>query len=272
MKSYIDNLPSSTHQMLKKPVLKVDEAHNDEIVRMTESNSIYVDNKFYTEQMKEKDDPNCSSFPVKVKAMRIDWMLSSEDDVDGYNFLQEILRNEDLSFYNLQSMRMIIEFLYKKIKFSIFALLLPCYICNQILFVSVALVNELLRGKLDIDVEKKTVKGNDESKYWTNVLIICLVLNLLTVLVQASINYFMFLMQGWRYFKRFWTWIDLSVLVISIAIMAQFVELVSNRNSEGYFEENYDNYREETITLRIMLMFGQMLLFSKSQQFLTMVD
>lgn len=60
--------------------MKVKKAYNDEIVGMTESNSVYVDNKFYKEQLKERlDDPNCSSFPVKVVAMKIGWMLKSED-------------------------------------------------------------------------------------------------------------------------------------------------------------------------------------------------
>ena len=72
-------------------------------------------------------------------------MLRADDEVDGRYFLQEILRNEDLSYYNIKSLRMIIEFLYLNFKFSIFILLLPCYIGTQILFVVVALVNERLR-------------------------------------------------------------------------------------------------------------------------------
>lgn len=54
--------------------------------------------------------------------MRIDWMLKSDDDIDAFLYLQEILRNEDLTFYNLKSLRMIIEFLYMKIKYTIFIL------------------------------------------------------------------------------------------------------------------------------------------------------
>ena len=71
--------------------------------------------------MKERiHDPDCSSYPVKVVAMRMGWMLLSEDEYDGYKFLAEILKNEDLGFYNIKALRMIIEFLYKRIKISIF--------------------------------------------------------------------------------------------------------------------------------------------------------
>lgn len=48
---------------------------------------------------------------------------------------------------------MLIEFLYKKIKYSIFRLMLPCYIANQIIFVAVAITNESLRGSYIINKE-----------------------------------------------------------------------------------------------------------------------
>ena len=112
MKQYIELLPHTSSQMIKKQIIKVDKIHNKEIISMKESNCIYVDNKFYREVMGERmEDPSCSSYPVKVVAFRMGWMLKSEDH-DGYQFFQEILRNEDLTWYNLKSLRMLIEFFY----------------------------------------------------------------------------------------------------------------------------------------------------------------
>lgn len=54
MKAYIENLPITTKQMLKKQVIKVKHAHSDEIIKMTQTNTIYVDDKFYRQSMKEK--------------------------------------------------------------------------------------------------------------------------------------------------------------------------------------------------------------------------
>jgi len=72
-----------------------------------------------------------SSYPVKVVALRIGWMLQSKSDgIDGRYFLTEIMRSEDLSFYNMKSLRMIIEFLYQKIKFRIIIYLLPVFLAN----------------------------------------------------------------------------------------------------------------------------------------------
>lgn len=69
-------------------------------------------------------------------------MLKSDDGIDGLLFLTEILKNEDLSFYNIKSLRMIIEFLYQKVKLTILSLQLPFYVLNTTLFIGVALVNE----------------------------------------------------------------------------------------------------------------------------------
>ena len=79
-------------------------------------------------------------------------------------------------------------------------------------------------------------------------------------------------MMGVRYFHRLWAWVDLAILGISMGIMVQYIMLISKMGNDGSFNERYDSYMQQTIILRIMLMFGQVLLFSKSQQFLTMVD
>lgn len=69
---------------------------------MSESNSIYVDHKFFKKSMNElSDDPESCNFPVKVVAFRMGWFLKSDDGLDGRYFLQEVLRNEDLTFYNI---------------------------------------------------------------------------------------------------------------------------------------------------------------------------
>ena len=110
---------------------------------MTDANTNYVDARFYKEKMDEqKDNPNCSSFPVQLVALRVGWMLKSKTGPDGREFLSEILKNEDLSFYNLKSLRMIIEFLYQKIKVTIFYVQLPAFLANLTLFVVLAIVNE----------------------------------------------------------------------------------------------------------------------------------
>lgn len=166
---------------------------------------------------------------------------------------------------------MIIEFLYKKIKYTIFILMLPSYICNQILFVTVALVNEQIRSNIVLEKEKNVVYGAGEMQKWSYVLLYCLVFNLIFVLVQTCLNLFMFQNMGLVYLKRKWTWVDLIVLVLSITILTYFFGFASNI-SDGTYISKYNYYVEQTTIIRIMLMFGQMLLFTKSQYFLSMID
>lgn len=240
---------------------------------MTEASSIYVDERFYNDRMGEQiNNSDCSSYPVRVLAMHVGWMIKSEDRLDGRHFLQEILRNEDLGWYNLKSLRMIIEFLYTKIKYNIFKVLLPCQILIQITFVAVALVNEDLRNKYTIDHENGMVYGTEESQREVNIMVALLVFNLIVVLIQSSINFFMFKMMGIKYLTRIWSLLDTGILAISIVIVAQYIASISTVNSQGIFEEKYSSYKQKTMALRISLMLGQMVIFFKMAYFLTLID
>ena len=68
---------------------------------MSHSSSVQIDDQFFKNQMGERMDSNQKSFPVKVVAMRIDWFLNY---VDGKNFFEELLRNENLEFYNIPTL------------------------------------------------------------------------------------------------------------------------------------------------------------------------
>jgi len=47
VKAYISELPRSSNQMSKKQVLKIKSPMSKEIIQMSESNTIYVDQLFY---------------------------------------------------------------------------------------------------------------------------------------------------------------------------------------------------------------------------------
>ena len=48
VKAYISELPRSSNQMEKKQVLKIKNPMSKEIIQMSESNTIYVDQLFYS--------------------------------------------------------------------------------------------------------------------------------------------------------------------------------------------------------------------------------
>ena len=69
------------------------------------------------EEINEDDDCEKQNFttikkPVKIQAVKIDWILSPE----GKTFLVSILNNQNLDYYSISSLQMIIEFLFTNYK------------------------------------------------------------------------------------------------------------------------------------------------------------
>lgn len=53
------------------------------------------------------------SYPVKVIATRIDWILN--EDI-GKQFLENLYKSENLEFYNIMFLRTLIEHMFKTFK------------------------------------------------------------------------------------------------------------------------------------------------------------
>jgi hypothetical protein len=98
--------------MSEKQILKVKSADYERIVRVTDSPGVYIDDRFYHDHMGE-DTTEKQSFPVNVVAMRIDWILNRPE---GRKFLQTILQSNKMDLYEVQSLQMLIEYLFKQYK------------------------------------------------------------------------------------------------------------------------------------------------------------
>lgn len=66
-----------------------------------------------------------AAYPVKVVAMRIDDFINYNT---GKKFLTAVLHTGNLDIYNIPTMQIIIEFLYKKFRRVVFGVLVPIYI------------------------------------------------------------------------------------------------------------------------------------------------
>lgn len=85
------------------------------------------------------------SYPVNVVAFRIGWIIRTEA---GKDFLDEVLQSENLEYFNLQSMKMIIEFLYQKFKLSLLKYMLPLYIVQVVSLEYMIIMNERILCQL----------------------------------------------------------------------------------------------------------------------------
>jgi hypothetical protein len=70
------------------------------------------------------DNPRQRSFPVDVKAMRIDWFIMT---ADGKRFLEALLGHHDLAYYNINTIQMIIEYLFNRFRYVIMVTFFPIY-------------------------------------------------------------------------------------------------------------------------------------------------
>ena len=62
--------------------------------------------------MGESRGEKLNSYPVKIFATRIDWILNSGD---GKDFLKALYKSDDLDLYNIIVIKTTIEYFYKKI-------------------------------------------------------------------------------------------------------------------------------------------------------------
>lgn len=80
---------------------------NDRIIAMTSSSAVYVDQLFFSNCMGER--PENQSHPVNVVGLRIGWILK---EPVGKRFLFAILNQNDLDLYKIETLQMIVEFLF----------------------------------------------------------------------------------------------------------------------------------------------------------------
>ena len=94
----------------------------------------YVDDRYYREKFKEIQDisVDASTYPVFLVSLRVGWMLQTEY---GKEYLNEILHSEDLEFYRVKTIKMLIEFLYQRFKNTLVKYLLPLYIMQLIVYI-----------------------------------------------------------------------------------------------------------------------------------------
>ena len=71
------------------------------------------------------------SYPVQVVAIRIARILEQKE---GKEFLQAIYNNENLQYYKIPTVYLVVEFLYRKYKGVLLNFLLPAFLLQAIFF------------------------------------------------------------------------------------------------------------------------------------------
>ena len=80
-----------------------------------------------------------SQYPIKMTGLRVGWIIN---EPEGKEFLQAILQLDNLELYKIESLQMIIEFLFLKFKFFILAFIFPLYIFSHLTYEQIVSAND----------------------------------------------------------------------------------------------------------------------------------
>jgi len=73
--------------------------------------------------------------------------------------------------------------------------------------------------------------------------------------------------MGSLYFKRFYSWLDLIILIVNISLFTQFTRIIGVDNTE-----NWNEYKELTMAVRYTIIIGVIVYFSKLLYFMSLVE
>ena len=132
-------------------MIRANNTYNDRIVAMAQSSSIYVDQLFFRDSMNDTEK-QLRSYPVSIISVKVGWLVN---EPQGKDFLIEILNTPNMDIYKIESLIVIIEYLFMKYKGVIFVLVLPIYFFNFITF-------QFLISQLSTYYEDVLLKLGDE--------------------------------------------------------------------------------------------------------------
>lgn len=103
----------------------------------------YIDGEFYINEMDEAkkgadDFEEARNYPVKVEAMRCNWILGT----DGKKFFSQILKSESLDIYSIPAIQMFIEYLYILVKQKVIAWRLIAYLFQVVIYYGLIYIYE----------------------------------------------------------------------------------------------------------------------------------
>jgi hypothetical protein len=209
------------------------------------------------------------SYPVKTVAIRIAWIL---DQPEGVAFLWSIYKNENLSYYKIPTVYLIVEFLYNKYKNILLQWLMPTFIVQAVFIQAMVVCLEyyakvLLENKTEVD-GVQMICGNEESRPFKIAAIFFLVLSwMLGVFLFYS--YFLLLKNmGRDYFSSFYNILDITKILLLITTTVLTIYQLFNDESLSTWEE-YKSLTKARRNLEAILIF---LLYVKAGYYMSLID
>ena len=114
---------------------------NDKIVSIHHAYRSYVDEAYYRRYLGESDEKSDdNNYPVKVVAVQVGWLL--HDAETGRRFLAELYRSENLELYEVETVQILVEYLYKRFKSEVKKWRLPFHLFYLASFLVTIIIHE----------------------------------------------------------------------------------------------------------------------------------
>jgi hypothetical protein len=201
--------------------------------------------------------------------LRIAWIL---DLPEGRRFLWSIYKNENLNYYSIPSVYLIVEFMYNSYKTILLKWLMPAFIIQATFFQAAVYTLEYYTTSL---IEKRTIlndvvtiQGNEESRKYKIAGSILLVLAWAFGLPLFYSYYLLFKNMGKQYFNSFYNIIDVVYIILYFTVTIMIaIELASD---SGPIE--WEVFKSTTKSIRCIEAVLIFLIYVKASYFMSLID
>jgi len=130
-------------------------------------------------------------------------------------------------------------------------------------------LNEVYRNNLIYNYANDSVDGFQDSMHAKDrlYLLVLIYINLFLTVIQAIIAVKVLQGMGTLYFKRFYSWLDLIILIVNISLFGQFTRIIGVDHTEDWRE-----YKELTMAVRYTIVIGILVYFLKLLYFMSLVE
>lgn len=208
------------------------------------------------------EHPDNQSYPVNVVGFRIGWIIKQPE---GKKFLFSILNQNNLDLYKIETLQMIVEFLFQKIKIIIFSVFMPLYIISHITYENLLNEQDHFYRTLWALREDGTVYCSSMAQDEKKSLDLWAIFNSIAMTIQMAQIIVQIYSSRSAYFMRMYSYLDI------IYIVQNFVTYFSI-----YIHFTHDMEEEEFIykvkQQRLIGCIGTITLYCKASYFLSLVD
>ena len=242
--------------MLRKQTIKLKYMVDDEIVSISQSATSYIDNKYHQKTLKEipSNNQNGNTYAVDFHGIRADWLMDktpgccSTNYIDelhvsddgcripkqyfGLKFMKAMIREKRMDLFSTIYVKMMTSFLYEKYKRKIILFVLPFYIIHMVALIAHQILMELIET-----ASKTPITTVEQQVYFERAELALNIVNgiiAFMVVMNSLLIFLSFWENKLRYFKRFWTIIDISIIALNAIIVVQcyfYKNMISSKDA-----------------------------------------